>query len=69
MECLDCNNPICDQCREHALPGVGYELHRDPKTDELLTLCAHCHADVHGTAPRCDHCQGTVVRGTCACLT
>lgn len=62
MECLNCNDPICDACREHALPGVGY------KRFQREMLCGNCYADKSQFNPvRCQHCQGAKVKGLCAC--
>lgn len=64
MECLECYDPICDACGEHAIPGAGYQAH------EGETLCGHCYLDAtEPEARRHDACGGVVLNSTCACYT
>jgi hypothetical protein len=61
MECLGCNDPICDACREHTFSGCGYRKYQGE------TLCEHCFLDRSTFFPvRCDSCGSTKVRGVCA---
>lgn len=61
LKCLGCNDPICEQCREHSFEGFGYRSYKGQ------TLCEHCYQHVALDEPkRCSHCQGVKIRGVCA---